>query len=473
MISYLLIILIGFSAVGVSVVQLVGEYLLTQRIRDDRRIVESTAAIVSPSVELRNASELYTTCMESARNYGGRFLVLDRDGIVQIDTDSELTGTSFSVPEVNSIRDGGNDDYGFYDTGSNGEFWLHAALSFYTNVKNMHALYTCRLPGSTLSAGILVYITSVQEIYTGLRSIQLRILSWLLIVAILVLIVSSLIMRSFTIPLGELNEGIRKMSSGDLSSRISVRGKNEFSELAIAFNTMSERLETLDNSRSAFVSNASHELKTPLSAMKILIESLIYQDPLDPGMAREFLGDINHEIDRLNRIVSDLLTLVNLDSDSTKLNLTTFSLNTLISEQVRRLLPLARENGIEINFEAADEITLSGDTLKLQQVFYNVIDNAIKYTPRGGEVNATLERSGRNAVIRIADTGIGIPAADIEHIFDRFYRVDKARSRATGGTGLGLSIVKQIIQKHGGSISATSTEGKGTTFEIILPVNKS
>ena len=148
------------------------------------------------------------------------------------------------------------------------------------------------------------------------------------------------------------------------------------------------------------------------------------------------------------------------------------SLNELLEEQVKRLLPLARENGIEINLSMKEEVRVSGDSLKLQQVIYNVIDNAIKYTPRGGEVETTLTRSGRRAVIRIADTGIGIPAEDLPHIFDRFYRVDKARSRATGGTGLGLSIVKQIVQMHGGDIRASSTEGKGTTFEIELPVQQ-
>ena len=193
---------------------------------------------------------------------------------------------------------------------------------------------------------------------------------------------------------------------------------------------------------------------------------------MDPAMTKDFLGDVNAEIDRLNRIVSDLLTLVNMDSGGMHLNLTDMSLNSLLEEQVKRLLPLARENGIEINLSMKEEVRVSGDSLKLQQVIYNVIDNAIKYTPRGGEVETTLTRSGRKAVIRIADTGIGIPAEDLPHIFDRFYRVDKARSRATGGTGLGLSIVKQIVQMHGGDIRASSAEGKGTTFEIELPVQQ-
>ena len=233
---------------------------------------------------------------------------------------------------------------------------------------------------------------------------------------------------------------------------------------------MSERLEQLDKSRSQFVSNASHELKTPLSTMKILIETLVYQDPMDPDMTKEFLTDINQEIDRLNRIVSDLLTLVSIDN-GTKMNLTSLDIGALVQEQVKRLTPLARESGIELDCAVKESAVISGDLLKLQQVIYNIIDNAIKYTPRGGEVHCSVAKAGKKAVIKVTDTGVGIPEDDLPHIFDRFYRVDKARSRETGGTGLGLSIVKQFVQLHGGTIEARSVFGSGTTFTIELPLS--
>ena len=318
--------------------------------------------------------------------------------------------------------------------------------------------------------GVAIYVSRVQEIYDSLREIQLKILGWLTVVALIVIVMSSLVLRTITKPVGELREGIAKMSGGDFSARVNVRGKNEFAELATAFNGMSEKLEALDRSRNLFVSNASHELKTPLSTMKILIETILYQDPIDPGMTREFLSDVNKEIDRLNRIVSDLLTLVNIDSGGMKLSLSDVDLHELLLEQVKRLAPLARENGIELECSAKEALETSGDAVKLQQVIYNVIDNAIKYTPRGGSVQASLIRSGKRAIIRVTDTGIGIPQADLPHVFDRFYRVDKARSRATGGTGLGLSIVKQIVALHGGTITAESEEGKGSTFTIDLPL---
>ena len=470
--AYLLIITVAFSAVALSLIQLVGEYLFTQRIKDDQRIAEMLSGQIGQSLVALDIDELMLTVRGAADENAGRVVVVDLYGVVQADTASLITGTRFPNREVYNVLLGAENDYGFYDAGDSGNFWLSSALSFYENVRSMNGLYAHEVIWDGACVGVVVYISAVQEIYENLHSIQLKILSWMIVVAALVLILSMFVMRTITRPIGELNEGIRQMTGGDLSARVNVRGKNEFSELATAFNSMSEKIEALDKTRSQFVSNASHELKTPLSTMKILIETLVYQDPMDPAMAKDFLGDINKEIDRLNRIVSDLLTLVNIDSGGMRLNLTDLSLNALLDEQVKRLLPLARENGIEINLEMKEELIVSGDSVKLQQVIYNVIDNAIKYTPRGGEVETSLTRSGKKAVIRISDTGIGIPAGDLPHIFDRFYRVDKARSRATGGTGLGLSIVKQTVQQHGGNITAHSTEGKGTTFEIELPLQQ-
>ena len=468
--AYLLIILTAFTAVAVSLIQLVGENLFTQRIRDDQRIAESLSEQAGEALVALDIGGLTEIARGIADENAGRMLVVDQYGVVQYDTRSLLSGTRFYNQEVAGVLSGELSDYGFYDSGATDNFWLRSALSFYENVSAMNGLYAHAIEYNGSRVGVLVYIAAVQEIYENLHDIQLKILVWLVVVAGLVLILSMFVMRIFTRPIGDLSEGIRKMTRGDLTARVNVRGKNEFSELARAFNSMSEKIEALDKTRSQFVSNASHELKTPLSTMKILIETLLYQDPVDPHMTKDFLTDVNKEIDRLNRVVSDLLTLVNIDSGSSVLNLSEMSLSGLLEEQVKRLLPLARENGIEINLKMKEEIVILGDSLKLQQVIYNVIDNAIKYTPRGGEVEASLVRRGSRAIVRIADTGIGIPASDLPHIFDRFYRVDKARSRATGGTGLGLSIVKQTVQSHGGNISATSTEGKGTTFEIELPI---
>lgn len=461
----------AFCVVGVSLIQLVGEYLFTQRTRDDQRIADSLAEQFGEEMVAFDVFEMYAVATETAQAEQSRILVLDPYCVVQVDTLSTLNGTRFATSEVSNVLNGAANDYGFYDVGNMRTYWLRAAMNAFADEDTMTGVYASGIYNAGNLVGVLVYFSHVQEIYQNLHDIQMKIMFWLIIVTAAVILVNMFVLRTITRPIGELNEGISRMSRGDLSARVNVRGKNEFAGLAMAFNSMSERLEQLDKSRNQFVSNASHELKTPLSTMKILIETLLYQDPVDPGMTKEFLTDVNKEIDRLNRIVSDLLTLVNIDSGGMKLNLTDLDIYDLMQEQVKRLSPLARENGIELESSARDSLEVTGDVLKLQQVIYNVIDNAIKYTPRGGEVHCTLTRSGKKAVIRIADTGVGIPQEDLPHIFDRFYRVDKARSRETGGTGLGLSIVKQIVLLHGGNITAVSTEGKGSTFTIELPLS--
>ena len=468
-IAYLLIIVVAFGAIAFSLIQLVGESLFTQRTRDDQRIAEGLAEEFGDYLVAFDAQSMYDIAMETARSEQSRVLVLDRLCVVQVDTASQMNGQRFINTQIDSVLKGSEGDYGFYDAGNEGVYWLRAALNAFSGVNVATGVYACPIRSGDALEGVLVYICQVQEIYESLRDVEIKILSWMAMVAVAVLLVNALLLRTITRPIGELNEGISRMSQGDLSARVEPRGNNEFAALARAFNSMSERLEQLDNSRSQFVSNASHELKTPLSTIKILVESLIYQDPLDPVMAKDFLTDVNKEIDRLNRIVSDLLTLVNIDNGA-ELNLEELDVGALLQEQVKRLGPLARENGIELQCSVKDRLDVNGDALKLQQVVYNIIDNAIKYTPRGGEVRCSAARSGRRAIIRVSDTGVGIPEADLPHIFDRFYRVDKARSRNTGGTGLGLSIVKQFVLLHGGTIDAKSAPGKGSTFIIDLPL---
>ncbi len=470
LIAYLLIISIAFSVVAATLIQLVGDYMFNQRVRDDQRVAENLSSIMSEALSSLDANAMLLSALDASSEGLSRVLVLDRYGVVQVDAYSELNGRRFENAEAITVLNGGGADYGFYDTDDTGAIARPAALTSLTGVRAMTGLYAAPIYNDGDLIGVLVYISQAQEIYESLRTLRGQTLLWMLLVAASALIISMFVVRTITRPIGELSAGISRMSRGDLSSRVEVRGKNEFAQLASAFNSMCERLEKLDMSRNQFVSNASHELKTPLSTMKILLETLLYQDTYDPQMQKEFLTDINKEIDRLNRIVSDLLTLVNIDSDGMHLNASELRLRDVVTEQVKRLSPLARERGIELSCLIRDPCETVGDSLKLQQVFYNVIDNAIKYTPRGGEVHVELSRVGKRAVVRVEDTGIGIPAEDLPHIFDRFYRVDKARSRETGGTGLGLSIVRQIVLLHNGDIRAESEENKGSTFIIELPI---
>lgn len=286
-----------------------------------------------------------------------------------------------------------------------------------------------------------------------------------------IILISIAISGFITHPIKDLTASITSMSKGHLNQRIDIRGSGEFRQLGESFNIMSEKLEDLDNARNEFVSNASHELKTPLSAIKVLTESLLHMGIDDPEIYKEFLSDINFEIDRLNSIITDLLALVQLDKQSgaVQLNKEPVDLAKLAIRTLKSLQLLAEQKNITIGISNDDEVVVEGDSTKLQQVISNLVDNAIKYTPEGGRVSIDVNRSPEFAVLRVSDTGIGIPPEDLSRIFDRFFRVDKARSRNTGGTGLGLSIANRIVLMHGGYLRVYSQEGKGSTFYIELP----
>ena len=444
--------------------------MFSQRIKEDQRIAESLSEQMSIPLQERDAVSMYNSTLELCADSDNRVLILDSYGVVQVDTDSELNGSRFSTQETTDVLNGNAQSYGLYDQMRQTIPWLQMTFRTFSYAQSMTGIFVNRIESDSRSIGAVVFISQVQDISEGVRGIRMQIFAWLIVVALAVILMVLFVLRSLTRPIDQLQAGITKMTSGDFTARVNVRGHNEFTDLAVAFNTMSEKLEQLDSSRNQFVSDASHELKTPLSTMKILIETLLYQDPIDPDMTKEFLGDVNREIDRLNHTISDLLTLVNVERREMRLNYDNPDITTLLLEQVKRLAPLARENGIELDCSGHDELVVAGDRVKLEQVLYNIIDNAIKYTPRGGRVHASVTKQGKRAVIQVSDTGIGIPAKDLPHIFERFYRVDKARSRVTGGTGLGLSIVYQIVQLHGGTIEPESQEGKGTTFTIQLPL---
>jgi len=228
--------------------------------------------------------------------------------------------------------------------------------------------------------------------------------------------------------------------------------------------TESKRLEKV---RRDFVANASHELRTPIANIRAMVETLSV-DPDDREMVQRFYPRLIEEAERLSRLVGDLLHLAKAESSAT-ISSASVSLNALINSVVNRLHNKATKRHIHIKISAESSIAIPGDAAALEQVIFNLLDNALMYTPEGGEVSLSLEEIGEEVLFHCADTGIGIPEKDQLRIFERFYRVDKARSRAEGGTGLGLAIVKHIVENHHGNISVKSEMGQGTTFTVRLP----
>ena len=299
-------------------------------------------------------------------------------------------------------------------------------------------------------------------------------ISWILIVisAVVCLLVGVLswVMADIIIgPIEKLTKFVSDFDLGHLDQRIEITGKDEISELGQTFNSMADRLSQMEDKRRLFVSNASHELKTPLSSIKLLSESILSMQTEEDSYISEFMTDINGEVDRLARIVDRLLTLTKLDAGTDALEVKLVSVNTLLERINRSLKPQADIKNIVMAVIDHEEVYAELDLSKMWQVVYNITDNAIKYTPAGGVVKTTLTSEGDFCRIEISDNGIGIPKDHLDKVFDRFYRVDKARSSESGGTGLGLSIVKDMVELHKGKILVDSKEGEGTVFILLLP----
>ncbi len=267
-------------------------------------------------------------------------------------------------------------------------------------------------------------------------------------------------------PLDDIATVARQITNADdLSRRVPDTGRtDEIGDLAQAFNQTLERLERLFQAQQRLLADVSHELRTPLTAVRGNIDLMLRMGEADP----ESLTVIQEEVDRMTRLVGDLLLLARADSGGLPLHMKPIELDNLFFEVYRRVRVLS--STVTITMVGIDQVRVLGDADRLKQLFIILIDNAIKYTPTGGEVRLSLSKTELWARVVISDTGIGIPEKDLSNIFDRFYRVDKARSRSQGGSGLGLSIAKWITETHGGEIYVTSEVGKGTTFTIALPV---
>ncbi|GHI00803.1 two-component sensor histidine kinase [Neobacillus kokaensis] len=271
-------------------------------------------------------------------------------------------------------------------------------------------------------------------------------------------------------PLKEMETISRKMSQGDFSKRIEVLQTDEVGNLAASFNTLASSLEEVDQKRREFLQNVSHELRTPLSYMKGYTEAILDGVAGDREAARRYVSIIHNETERMQRLVHDLLDLAQLEDDSYPMKDEPLPFAQLISEVAERFELSARQKEIQLVQNLDDEIIVNGDSDRLEQVVSNLLDNAIRYTPEGKPIRITLTKEGTFAVLMIQDSGPGISKKDLPKVVERFYRVDRARSRKEGGTGLGLAIVFQIIKKHNGELNIESEEGSSTTVIVKLPL---
>ena len=454
---------IAFYMVGVLMVDLIGTTLLRNMAGSQMETLNSLAVSLGEKSNVVSADDFYRQVIEAARRNGGRFLVVDLDGKITLDSYNERNGERVAEDEVYQVIGDRSQAYGFYpENADGGTVW-----------RGYYASALLDREGN--KTGVLVRIASIQTLVDALDMMRMRMMLIFAAALVMVALAMTMITRLMTRPIRELSEGIRSMGEGDFTRKVRVKGRDELAQLAAAFNQMEDQVQSLDETRNQFVSNASHELKTPLATIKILLESVLYGDNMDRDTRNEFLRDINKEIDRLTSVVTDLLTLAHIDSRKLTLKRETLYMSDIVRESVERLMPMAtsREQTITVSIE--DECEMFADESKLEQVCYNIIGNAVKYTGNGGKIDVRLVRNGRDAVMTVSDNGIGIPEEDLPHIFDRFYRVDKARTRTDGegGTGLGLSIVKQIVRLHAGTVTVNSKVGQGTVFTVTLPLMNS
>ena len=315
--------------------------------------------------------------------------------------------------------------------------------------------------------GVYVYEYDTQQA-SLLETLRNNLLSISAGVAALVLTLSMIFSRQFTQRLGSLQTAIRDVREGAYNRRAMLSGSDEFAQIAGEFNDLVDRLQETESARRQFVSDASHELKTPLAAIRLLTDSILQNENMDNATAREFVSDIGNEAERLSRITEDLLRLTRLDSGVAEPPRLVEAAPVL--ERVARMLrPVAEEKGVELLIVSITGAVVLATEGELHQILYNLAENAIKYNRPGGYVRVTAEPGEEATIITVEDNGIGIPAGELPNVFKRFYRVDKARSRAAGGTGLGLSIVSDTVSRRGGAIRAEDVEGGGTRFIVTLP----
>lgn len=456
--SYILIGLVPLFFLTSTMFRTVNSYFVEERKKEllSQANVISGQLISSDYFHNEEAwEEMQTTMLEQSQASNFRVLVLDSSCVVIYDTSYSDVGKTYLLDEVLKALSGN----GVANEQPNGS--IYAAVSVVNSASQVEGVVL-----------ISALVTDVENTVGDIEGQAFLVIGIILVAVIFLMIAMA---HTFTEPIKNIINVIKKMSEGHLEQRVPIQNGvyNEIMDLALACNNMADKLEQVESTRQQFVSNVSHELKTPLSSIKVLSESILLQQDVPKEMYEEFLRDINSEVDRMTEIINDLLTLVKLDQKEIPLNFAETNLNRLLEGIYKRLLPLAQVKQIELIFEAPKEVLAEADEMKLTLAISNLVDNAIKYTPEGGKVTFLLDADHQNAFITVTDNGIGIPEDEVGKIFDRFYRVDKTRDRETGGTGLGLSITHSTVMMHNGSIKVNSKENEGTSILVRIPLHQS
>ena len=399
------------------------------------------------------SSEVINTSLTQLTNiYNGRVMVIDKDLRVVKDTYSLDEGKT-DVSE-NVVRCMKGERTNFYDR-----------TNHYIEVTSPIVE-----SGGEKVLGVMLASVSTDNIETTKQVLYTHGGVIVGIAMILLAMLSVFLADRMVRPIHKITGAIENVTEGYSDDVLHVDTFTETRQLSEAFNKMLGRLKILDESREEFVSNVSHELKTPMTSMKVLADSLLEQDNVPVEMYQEFMQDIAKEIDRENQIITDLLSLVKMDRSGQTMNIRTMNINDLLEQILKRLKPIAEKKNVEMVMETFRPVNAEIDETKFTLAVSNLVENAIKYNHENGWVHVSLNADHKYFYVKVEDSGIGIPEQDQAHIFERFYRVDKSHSREIGGTGLGLAIARNAVLVHRGSIKVYSNEGEGTTFTVRIPL---
>ncbi len=320
--------------------------------------------------------------------------------------------------------------------------------------------------------GVMLVSVSTDNIILNLIYLRRVAITALVLITIVVVFFAILSILQSTKPLQKLSDGIAAISGGYGEENLQINDYTETERICQKLNEMLAQMKVVDESRQEFVSNVSHELKTPMTSMKVLADSINSMPDAPKEMYQEFMQDITNEIERENKIITDLLSLVKMDKSAADLNITTVKINELMEQILKRLQPIADKQKVELVLESFRPVVAEVDEVKLTLAITNLVENGIKYNRNDGTgwVHVSLNADYQYFYLKIEDNGIGIPEDSLDHIYERFYRVDKSHSREIGGTGLGLAITRSSILMHRGAIKVYSALEEGTTFDVRIPI---
>ncbi|MBO5303633.1 MAG: two-component sensor histidine kinase [Lachnospiraceae bacterium] len=399
------------------------------------------------------SSEIINSQLEQLSNiYDGRVMVID--GNFKIIKDSYGLDEGKSIVSEEVIRSFRGEEISKYDSEN---CYIEMTLPL-TEKESKEVL------------GVLLVSVSTDSILLNKDYLQNSALILEVSCALVVALIAVFLAKKMTSPFYKMAKGIVEVQNG-YASELNENTYTETDLISYRFNQLFGRMKVLDESREEFVSNVSHELKTPLTSMKVLADSLNSMENVPLELYQEFMNDIGNEIDRETKIINDLLSLVKMDRSAGDLNISSVNINELMDLILKRLRPIAERQNIELVLESFRPVSAEVDEVKLTLAITNLVENAIKYNKPEGWVHVSLNADHQYFYVKVEDSGMGIPEESLEHIYERFYRVDKSHSREIGGTGLGLAITRNAILMHRGAIKVFSTEGEGTTFNVRIPLN--